>query len=460
MNQLVAPSRPPSWKWMVCGLLLLATMLNYMDRLTLSQLAPAIRTEYGLSNEQYGDIEWGFGWAFAAGAFCFGFLVDKIGTFWLYPLVLIGWSLAGMATAHADVIGSALLEFWNGAGADSVTAQARHSQAAYFGFMACRIALGFCEAGHWPCALVTTQTILNRKDRSLGNSILQSGAAFGAILTPLIVQAMVATEPGPNGAVPLPGEWRAPFVMIGIIGMAWVIPWLTLVRSPDLVRTQQPIEPVIAPRPDAAPASPWRRFVVLLITVVMINTTWQFFRVWLPMFLEKHHGYSFREAGYFTSAYYIAADIGCISAGFIVKGLVSRGASVHGARLATFGFCALLTSLSIVAAFLERGPRLLILLLMIGAGALGLFPKYYSFSQELTKTHQGKITGILGATGWLVTSPLQSYSGRVIDTYHTYAPVIIIAGIAPLIAVAAFLMLWEKKATQRASATPASATNT
>src|SRR5690606_28142030 len=85
--------------------------------------------------------------------------------------------------------------------------------------------LGFFEAGQWPCALVTTQRILSQRERTFGNSLLQSGASVGAILTPIIVQSLVTSEPG---------SWRAPFLIIGSIGMLWIIPWMLLVRRRDL----------------------------------------------------------------------------------------------------------------------------------------------------------------------------------------------------------------------------------
>src|SRR5688572_5634697 len=145
--------RPPAWKWTVCGLLLLATMLNYMDRQTLAQLATTIRAEFNLGHDHYGNLEFGFGLAFAAGALVFGWLVDRIGARWLYPAVLIGWSAAGIATAYGAEIGRFLLELFGSSSA------ADDSAAAYAGLMACRVTLGFFEAGHWPCALVTTQAI-------------------------------------------------------------------------------------------------------------------------------------------------------------------------------------------------------------------------------------------------------------------------------------------------------------
>jgi ACS family hexuronate transporter-like MFS transporter len=433
----MSADRPPSWKWSVCGLLLLATMLNYMDRQTLSQLAQTICNEYRLTNQQYGDLEMGFGFAFAAGALFFGFLVDRLSALWLYPAVLLGWSAAGIATAYADEIGRLFLD-WSAAASDPETF---HSRAAYSGFMICRVVLGFFEAGHWPCALVTTQTILSRQDRAFGNSILQSGAAIGAIITPLVVLASISD---------IPGGWRPPFVAIGALGIFWVVPWLMMVRPRDLVRKEDAaVDPDYARAEDAPPSSFWRPFIVLVIVVVMINITWQLFRAWLPKFLEDQHEYTRTQVGLFTSGYYVAADVGCIGAGFVVKWLADGGWKVHSARMAAFSVCTLLTLLSLVVAFLPRGPLLLLLLLAIAAATLGLFPNYYSFTQELSKKHQGKITGVLGTVAWLGSSPLQRIAGQSVDQTGSYATVIVMAGLAPLVGLLALWLLWPRTTGER-----------
>src|SRR4051794_34009070 len=99
MTEMPPGARPSSWKWQVCGLLLLATMLNYMDRQTLNQLGPRMTDELDLSPLQYARVEAAFAVAFAAGALLFGLLADRINVAWLYPAVVLGWSAAGFATA-------------------------------------------------------------------------------------------------------------------------------------------------------------------------------------------------------------------------------------------------------------------------------------------------------------------------------------------------------------------------
>ena len=166
--------------WVICVLMLLATMLNYMDRLALSQQATEISRDLKLNNEDYAGIEEGFGIAFAIGGIVSGFAADRISPQWLYPGVLLCWSLVGCATGWVSN---------------------------YRELLVCRVLLGFFEAGQWPCALVTAQRLLSRRDRPLGNSIIQSGASLGAIATPVVV-LFLATEST--------GGWRLPFRVIGV----------------------------------------------------------------------------------------------------------------------------------------------------------------------------------------------------------------------------------------------------
>src|SRR5580692_3103290 len=98
-------ARGPAWKWWVCGLLLLATMLNYMDRLTLNLTAKLVRDTFGLNLQDYGQLESAFAVAFAVGSITFGWLADRVNVRWLYPMALLGWSAAGFAAGLVESFG-------------------------------------------------------------------------------------------------------------------------------------------------------------------------------------------------------------------------------------------------------------------------------------------------------------------------------------------------------------------
>ena len=405
------PAQASSWRWWVSGLLLFATMINYLDRQTLANVAVRITNEYGLNNEQYGSLETHFGLAFACGSIGFGFLVDHVSVRWLYPCVLALWSAAGFMTA---------------------------STTSYDELLLCRTVLGFFEAGHWPCALKTTQRLLSRDERTLGNSVLQSGASIGAIATPLIMQWMLAGHSEP-------GAWRQPFQVIAGVGAIWIVFWIWMMRRVE-------IEP--EKNAGVGPASKWsphhlfeaifsRRFLVLLVVVACINVCWQLVRAWLPKFLQEGRGYTESQALYFNSVYYIATDVGCLTAGAVTLWLARRGWSIHASRCWVFGVCAILTSLTVLVSQLPHGTALLAVLLIVAAGSLGLFPCYYSFMQELSISDMGKVTGLLGAFAWIVSSPLQKLFGRLIDQTKSYDLGIALVGCVPLIGLAALLIGWR-----------------
>ena len=440
--------------WWISGLLLLATMINYMDRQTLANLIPRITAEWNLTNEQYGDMEFVFGVAFAVGSLVFGFAADKVSVRWLYPAILVAWSAVGFATGLTR---------------------------GYESMLVCRGLLGFFESGHWPCALIVTQAVMSKSDRVMGNSILQSGASAGAVLTPLVIRLMVGDSTEPDA-------WRMPFYVIGLIGLLWAVAWIRLV-PPGLLpaggrhrqqraATTSPEDrdstsPHSASGGSATPRPPtdepeakdsflgWlgrllvdRRFWGLIVMVIMINTSWQLVRAWLPTFLQKGRGYYEAEALYFNSLYFIFTDVGCIAAGAAALALARRGMAVHTSRVLVFLACSLLAALTTVAAMLPAGWLLLGTLLAVAAGTLGVFPCYYSFTQELTVSHMGRVTGVLSFVGWLASAPVQTLFGRIADATGSYDLNMAILGWAPLAGLIAFVVLWPRHAEANHAATP------
>jgi ACS family hexuronate transporter-like MFS transporter len=184
--------------------------------------------------------------------------------------------------------------------------------------------------------------------------------------------------------------------------------------------------------------------------VVSINLCWHFFRAWLPKMLRETHDYSRGATNLFTSAFYIATDVGCIASGLAIKRLATRKFSVHTSRVIVFSACALLTSLSVQVAMLNASPLMLGLLLIIGAGALGLFPIYYSLTQELSVKNQGLVIGLLAAIAWIVSSLMHTRIGHWIDSTKSYSTILVIAGLAPLAAAIVLIGFWGKTKEEKA----------
>jgi ACS family hexuronate transporter-like MFS transporter len=182
------------------------------------------------------------------------------------------------------------------------------------------------------------------------------------------------------------------------------------------------------------------------VVVALINTSWQILRAWLPKLLQEGRGYAEADALYFNSLYFVATDAGCLGAGALTLLLHRRGWSIHGARCGTFAGCAALCGLTLVAAGLPRGWLLLCVLLLVGAGALGVFPIYHALTQDLSSEHQGKVTGVAGVAAWAL-SPAQTAYGRLIDQTGSFDLGFALAGCLPIMAFVVLWTLWNRPRT-------------
>lgn len=375
--------RSPLLVWWICGLLLLASTINYMDRQTLSNTSERITREFHLSEAGYGSLELAFGLAFAVGASFFGVVADRVNVKWLYPIVLLLWSTMGFATGL--VYG-------------------------YTALLTCRMLLGFFEAGHWPCALKTTQRLLPSSKRTLGNSVLQSGTAIGAMVTPLIIKSLVVDD--------RPGSWRPAFQIVGAIGVVWAVLWLLSLWNQDLQASSSAVPHLR----EASGANPsfgsvvWsRKFLALVIMVIAINLCWHQFRVWMQKFLIRGREYTEMESLDLNFWFNVMTDVGCITAGIVTAWLCRSGLTAHKSRLIVFGACSALVASGGLIPLLPKGPALIAVLMIVGIGSLGLFPCYYTFTQELSVAHQGKVSGTLGTIAWIFPSLWHWRFGLFVD---------------------------------------------
>ena len=419
-----------NWRWGICVLLLLATTLNYMDRVALNQTSVRISQSLGLDNVQYGYLESIFSLAFAVGTLSAGWLVDRVGVRWIYPIAVAGWSLAGFFTGFASTFATLLL---------------------------CRLILGFFEAANWPCGVRTVRQVMPPAERSLGNSLFQSGTAIGAIVTPIIVlmcmwyadpdepRRMATIAAGGGLVVSSIGvsdsmTWRLPFRIIGLIGFLWVFAWFLIPRRV----LEKPFEAA------AVSGSYWeifrdRRFYVLIAVIIGVNSSWHTFRIWLPKYLVHTGGYSETEMLKFSTLYYVFADIGTWTVGLATLYFANRGFKLHSVRLVAFAGCTGLVLLSVFVPFAEPNWLLPLVLLSFGFGALGLFPTYFALSQELSATHQGKVTGTLGFINAIYLAAMSAGQGQYLEATKRYDLALAVAGLPALLSLIVMLLFWRRE---------------
>lgn len=426
---MTAPSLGPQcrWRWWVCGAMMLATLLNYMDRQVLPQIATELKDAYQLDDARYGQVAGNFARAFALGSIVFGFVADRLGPRLLYPLVLVGWSAAGLATPLLrDPTFAARFE-----------APGEPGSGPYYWLLYCRTVLGFFEAGHWPCALLTARHILTAADRPLGNGLLQSGASLGAILVPLYVLAVRN----------LGGGWEVAFWTIGAAGLLWVPVWLILVPRGAL---NTHLDHQRDEQLESEPSAPFDRirfarvFASLFVVILGISVSWQFIREWLPKYLKESVKLSADTADVVVPVYYISAELGCFAAGALVLWLVGRGHDVRAARTWAYAGFALLTASAAVST-LVGGWASVGLIVLAGAGILGLHPLYYALAQELPGKHMALLSGLLAAVGWFVVGEMQTRMGAHIQATGRYELGFAVAGLAPLGGLVVLLVLWPRE---------------
>ena len=394
-------------------LLMFATVINYMDRMAMNQMAEQIQDAFELNNEQYSNLETAFSIAFGVGAICFGWVVDRVSVRWVYPFVVFGWSCAGVLTGFSN---------------------------SFTMLLTCRFLLGIFEAGNWPSGLRTTRAMLTPRDRSLGNALFQSGTALGAVMTPQLVK-LIFKWAEVHGETDM---WRFPFRLIGSVGLLWIVLWFLTVPR----RMVQTVGKDAIPTPQHGATRDLQifadiRFWVLMVLVVAVNIPWHGYRTWLPLYLKKQRGYSFEEMSDFTTFYYLFADIGAWTVGLTALGMCRLGVGLHTSRVIGFGACALLALTTFAVPFLPNGWPLELALLAVGFSALGLFPTYYALTQEISSTHQGKVTGTLGLVAHLSLAGIYNVEGKVCDWTHSYDWVMGGVGVFPFLAFCVLLVLWK-----------------
>nr|WP_218586267.1 MFS transporter [Acerihabitans arboris] len=178
-----------NYRWVICVLLFLGTTINYLGRQVLSLLQPSLAKEFSWSNSDYANIAAVFQFTYAIGMIFAGRFVDFTETKKGYARVLGIWSLGAILHALVAQIGGGISAMLSSL---SITVPISIA-----GFMFARLVLGLGESGNFPCAIKATAEWFPKKERSFATGIFSSGANVGAILAPLIVPWMAASQPLP-----------------------------------------------------------------------------------------------------------------------------------------------------------------------------------------------------------------------------------------------------------------------
>lgn len=409
-------------RWVIIGLIFFATLINYIDRLTISVLAPIITKDLNLTNTEFGGIATWFLLAYTISQSLSGKLYDKIGIKKGFTVSIVVWSLAAMAHAFSSGIRS---------------------------LSAFRFLLGLGEAGNWPGAAKTVAEWFPARQRAFGMAIFNSGAAIGSIVAPPIIVGLYTYF----------GHWQEVFVVTGLLGFIWLVAWWLIYDKPETHKWLKPEELAVireqettsdeAASSDASDKAGigwsqllrYRQTWSIIVARFLVDPVWWLYITWLPLFLNQVHGFDLKQIGLFAWVPYVAADAGSLFGGWLSGYLIGRGWTVNAARKAVIGFAALLMPAGIAAAFT---PDAMTALALIGVVLFG-FQVWINNVQTLPSDFfpvraVGSVAG-LGGTGAGIGSMIFIFStGWVVD-HFSYTPVLVAAGIlAPIGTILLFVL--------------------
>ncbi len=406
----VAGFKIPGLRWWIIGLVFLATLINYIDRLTLSVLAPVITKDLGLSNTEFGGIVTWFLLAYTISQSLSGKLYDRIGIKKGFTVSIVVWSLAAIAHAFTKTLG---------------------------GLSAVRFVLGLGEAGNWPGAAKTVAEWFPVRERAFGMAIFNSGAAIGSIVAPPFIVGLTAYF----------GHWQPTFIITGALGFGWLILWWIFYDSPERHQWLTAKERVLiqegeetgASAETAETAPSWRNLLgyrqvwAIVLSRFLVDPVWWLYITWLPLYLANVRGFDLRQIGYFAWVPFVAADAGSLFGGWFSGFLIGRGWSVDAARKAVIAFAACLMPAGILAAFVTDS---MLALALIGVVLFG-FQVWINNVQTLPsdffpKNAVGSVAG-LGGTGAGIGSMIFIFTtGWVVDNF-SYTPILVTAGLLPIV---------------------------
>jgi ACS family hexuronate transporter-like MFS transporter len=408
-------------RWLVCGLLLAAVTLNYLDRQVLAILSssPEFRAVTGFGPVQYGYAHSMFQAAYALALPLAGWLVDRVGTRAGYTLIMALWSLADMAHALARGTG---------------------------GFFAARFALGLGEAGAFPSAIKAIAERFPQREVAFATSVCNAGTSLGALAAPLLVPWLYAHL-----------GWRGPFVATGLLGFAWIVAWARLGARPA---ASAPSGPATAPE-GAGPRVGWgtllrqRNTWAIAVGKLLTDPIWFFYLAWLPPFLGARHGIRIDTIGLPLATIYLLSDAGSLCGGWMAGRLMRRGLSAAAARRAVMLAAALLGLPTLAAAGVSHLWGLVALVGLATAAHQAWSANLFSLASDLfPRAAVGRVVGLAGMAGSLGGVVFSALVGHLVAGGGGYRVVFAIASSAYLIAWVAIQLLITRPAPGAGAASP------
>jgi ACS family hexuronate transporter-like MFS transporter len=385
-SRLFFLAKIPHLRWWIAVLLFGAAVLNYVDRQTLSALAPTIQHDLAMNDRDYANVLNLFLVAYTIAYLVSGRVTDRLGTRTGMALFVCWWSLSNALTAAAVGVRS-LGSF--------------------------RFALGLGEAGIWPAASKAVSEWFPARERALAIGVYTMGATVGATIAPYLVIPLAVwpfAEHAPwlahllgNGA-----GWRLAFILTGLAGLIWLVPWTLLYRDPQRSShiTDDELHLIAGDAAATTAAEPpwtWSRIFtsrvvwLLLLARLVTDPVWYFFQFWFAKYLHAARGLE-QEQLTVTWVIYAAAGAGSLFGGWASGRLIRRGGASVDSRLRVMLVCALLLPLSPLIASASGLTGSLVFATVIVAAALAWLINLTALVVDLVPVRSlGTVFGVVAA---------------------------------------------------------------
>jgi ACS family hexuronate transporter-like MFS transporter len=408
-NEIPAPPamKLSRMRWVMVGMAFLATVLNYVHRLSFNYLSAEGELRKMIPDDAFGYIGTAFFVAYMISNAFSGFLIDRLGTRLGYSLCMAFWTTAGLVHAFA------------------VTPL-------QFGF--CRFMLGIGEAGNWPAAIRLTTEWFPPHERSTASGIFNSGSALGAVIVPPLV-AYLGVQYG----------WQSTFIILALCGYLWLVVFWFIYYTPK--ETEAPVKTFKIP---AIKLLKTRFVIMFTLSKTFMDPVWYFVTFWIGRYLVDVHHLELKQIGWLAVIPFLIADVGNLAGGYFTQYIIKRGVPIPKARKIAVTVAGLIMSLPLLAGpFVISSPMSALLVFGIaGFGYTAYTANSLAFPADVVpKDSAASVWGMACVGTGLGGAVFQSVSGIVLTTYaadlgYHNAYSILFAGFGIIALIGLFIMLF------------------
>jgi ACS family hexuronate transporter-like MFS transporter len=414
------PRSIPSLRWWIGGILFASTVINYIDRQTLSILAPYLKQDYHWTNVDYANIAIAFRVAYSIGQTVCGRLMDRVGTRRGLTVSVTWYSIVSLLTSLANGISSfALFRFLLGAG----------------------------ESANWPGASKAVSEWFPNRERGLAAALYDSGSSVGGAVAPFLILPVY-----------LRWGWRVAFVIPGLLGFLWLIVWRRMYHLPqDHPRISDAERRMILSETQEVQTAGkrrlrWRDLLKLpqtwgtIVSKALTDPVWFFITDWFPIYLVAK-GISLKSGLLAVWVPFLAADLGNFFGGGVSGYLIRRGWSLGAARKALVVFGGVGVLLLIPTIFTVN----LYLITLLFALATFSYASFSTIANVLptdlyTSDAVATVSGLSGTgagIGTIIAFELIGHfsDARQVSALHSFDPIVVAAGLIPFIGMILVLLL-------------------